>query len=858
MSTLVIVESPTKARTISKFLPEGYRVEACMGHVRDLPGKASEIPPSYKGQKWAKEYGINVDANFEPLYVVPPSKRRVVSELKAALKGVDALVIATDEDREGESIGWHLTQVLKPKVPIRRMVFHEITRGAIEEALKNERAIDENLVRAQETRRILDRLVGYTVSPVLWKKIAPGLSAGRVQSVAVRLLVERERERRAFRTGSYWEIKAGLGQDEQRFNAMLSRIDGKRVASGRDFDESTGKLKKGAKAVLLDETSAKALTAEVSALPWLVSSVDRKPRSVRPYPPFTTSTLQQEANRKLSLSSKQTMSLAQRLYERGIITYMRTDSVNLSDEAIEAARRCVSGRYGEEYLSPKPRRHATTSKGAQEAHEAIRPAGDVMPTAAELGLIGREKSLYDLIWKRTVATQMADARQELMSVQVAAGRAEFRASGKRILFPGFLRAYVEGSDDPNAALEDREVPLPDLQVGGAVDLHTVEPLRRETRPPGRYTEASLVEKLEKEGIGRPSTYATIIEVILNRDYARKSGNALLPTFTAFGVTQLMEGNFERLVDVGFTASMEQTLDGVAKGDVAWLPYLESFWQGEKGLFTLAALGRENIDPRQACTLDGFGDLAARVRIGRYGPYLEVDTDDEPLRVSLPEEMAPGDLSCEVAAKLIKQKEDGPQPITEEPETGEKVYLIVGRYGPYLQLGEGSEDRKPKRVSLPKTIKPEEVTPDTALGLLSLPRTLGVHPEREKPVIASIGPYGPYVACEKDFRSLVKTDDVLTVALPRALELLAQEKPGGRRRGAQELRTVGDHPTDGAPIKLMKGRYGPYVTHDGINATVPKDVEPAELTLEDAVILLARKAEQGPAPKKRRNRRRKQA
>ena len=851
MPTLVIVESPTKARTISKYLPDGYRVEACMGHVRDLPGSAAEIPPQHKKTAWAKEHGINIEGGFEPLYVVPAAKRKVVTELRRALKDADALVIATDEDREGESIGWHLTQVLKPKVPVSRMVFHEITKTAIQAALENERDIDQNLVRAQETRRILDRLVGYTVSPVLWVKIAPGLSAGRVQSVAVRVLVERERERRAFRSGSYWEVKAKLGKDNSAFQSVMVRLGGKRIAVGRDFDETTGQLKTTAKVELLDEARARGLSERLRSLPWKVASVERKPRAIKPYPPFTTSTLQQEANRKLSLSSSDTMRIAQRLYERGLITYMRTDSVNLSSEAVGAARRCVEGRYGAEYLSKTIRTFTTKSKGAQEAHEAIRPAGEVMPTAEEAGLIGREKAVYDLIWKRTVATQMAEAQQELMSVVAKADEAEFRASGKRLIFAGFLRAYVEGSDDPNAALEDREVILPALDVGDDLECLSTEAFGRETRPAGRFTEAALVEKLEKEGIGRPSTYATIISTIINRKYARKSGNTLIPTFTAFGVTQLMEANFNQFVDVGFTASMEEKLDAVASGATDWLPYLKSFWCGEKGLSGLVATGREHIDPRLACTLNDFADLDARVRIGRYGPYLESEVDEELIRVSIPEDLSPGDLSKERADSLLAQKINGPTPIAEEPDTGEKVFLLVGRYGPYIQLGEGSEDVKPKRVSLPKGLEPDDVTAEKALALLSLPRTLGTHPSDGEPVVAAIGRYGPYVSHGREFRSLTKDDDVLKVELPRALELLAQEKPTGRRgRAPAVLREMGAHPGDGEAIKLMKGRYGAYVTHDGINATIPRDMEPSELSFEDAVTLLAQKALQSPKKKKK--------
>jgi DNA topoisomerase-1 len=849
MSTLVIVESPTKAKTIGKYLPAGYDVLACYGHIRDLPNSASEIPETYRKERWAKDHGINVEKDFEPLYVIPSEKKKVVSELKKALKQAEALVIATDEDREGESIGWHLTQVLKPKVPVRRMVFHEITKTAIQEALRNERAIDQGLVRAQETRRILDRLVGYSVSPVLWKKISRGLSAGRVQSVAVRILVDRERERRAFKSASYWELKARLAKGARPFEAVSVRVGDTRIATAKDFDENTGRLKANANVLLLSEQQARDFHEKLSRLPWTVSKVERKPRTVRPYPPFTTSTLQQEANRKLGLSSRDTMKVAQALYERGLITYMRTDSVHLSNEAINATRKTVEKRYGKEFVNASERRFTTKSKGAQEAHEAIRPAGDQMLTAKELSLTGVQYKLYDLVWKRTVATQMADARQELLSVHVASDEVVFRSSGKRILFPGFLRAYVEGTDDPNAALEDREVPLPDLQVGDTVDLEKLEPISRQTRPPNRYTEAALVAKLEKEGIGRPSTYATIISTILARQYARKQGNTLIPTFTAFSVTQLMQQSFQKFVDIGFTASMEQTLDGIAKSEVDWLPWLQRFWQGkEDSLHELVVRGTEQIDPRTACTLTGFDDIPARVRIGRYGPYLEVEHEDEVLKVSMPEELSPSDLTAELANQLVQQKIEGPKPVALEPETGEPVFVRTGRYGPYIQVGEGSEDVKPKRVALPKGLTPEKVTPEIALGLAGLPRTLGIHPDTNEAVVANINRNGPHIRHIRDYRSLTKNDDVLTVDFTRAMELLAQEKRTARR-GGTPLRELGEHPENGGMVVLMDGRYGPYVTHDKVNATLPKGASPEALTLEEAVELIAAKIAAGPRKKR---------
>jgi DNA topoisomerase-1 len=601
MSKLVIVESPTKAKTIRNYLPSGYKVEASMGHVRDLPRSASEIPAKVKGEKWA-QLGVNTQADFEPLYVIPSDKKKVVKTLKDALKDADELVLATDEDREGESISWHLLQVLNPKVPTKRMVFHEITQEAIQAALNNCRDIDDQLVHAQETRRILDRLVGYTLSPLLWKKIAGGLSAGRVQSVAVKVVVNREKERRAFRKGSYWDLKATLLKDKNSFEAKLYTLEGTRLATGNDFDESTGRIAEGREVVLLNEEQARELQSRLEAGTWTVSSLDERPSTRKPSPPFTTSTLQQEANRKLRLSARETMRVAQNLYEQGYITYMRTDSVHLSQQAIAAARSCVETKYGTEYLSPKPRQYATKSKGAQEAHEAIRPAGSTFRTPSETGLSGREGALYDLIWKRTVATQMAEARQTHITVLVEVDNAVFRASGKRIDFPGFFRAYVEGSDDPDAALEDREVLLPRLNTGDALNCSELEAIGHETQPPSRFTEASLVKVLESEGIGRPSTYATVIGTIIDRGYVRLVNNSLVPTFTAFAVTSLLEQNFPDLVDVHFTARMEQTLDEISTGEVDWLPYLKEFYQGDSGLEHQVQDREAHIDPSEARTV----------------------------------------------------------------------------------------------------------------------------------------------------------------------------------------------------------------------------------------------------------------
>jgi DNA topoisomerase-1 len=845
---LVIVESPTKARTIERFLPKDYRVEASMGHVRDLPASASEIPAKHKSEDWSR-LGVNVAEDFAPLYVIPKDKKKVVKELTAALKDADELILATDEDREGESIAWHLTKVLKPKVPVKRMVFHEITPEAIQEAADHCRAVDDRLVEAQETRRILDRLVGYTVSPLLWKKIAPGLSAGRVQSAAVRLLVLREQERRSFKSGAYWDLKATLEAHHQRFIAQLVALGGVRLATGKDFDESTGRIPEGKDVLLLDEKQARALVKQLKAGDWRVEDVSEREQTRSPAPPFTTSTLQQEANRKLGFSARQTMQVAQRLYEQGLITYMRTDSVHLSNQALNTIRQRVRALYGANYLSKTPRQYQTQSKGAQEAHEAIRPAGQQMPTADELGLSGQDYALYDLIWKRTMATQMANARLRLTTVLIEVEDAEFRASGRQVLFPGFFRAYVEGEDDPGAALDDQEVILPPLQVGEPVDCRRLEPIRHETKPPARYTDATLVKALESEGIGRPSTYATIISTIQDRGYVVKAGSQLVPTFTAFAVNHLMEQHFPDLVDTQFTAQMEQVLDDIAEGGAAGIPYLKAFYLGDHGLEGQVKQKEEEIDPRNihALVLD---DLKTRVRVGRYGAYLEQDHNGEPIRVSLPDNYPPGDLVEAEVLRLLQEKTQGPTPLGHHPETGEPIFVLIGPYGPYVQLGENGDNGssgKPHRVSLPKGTNPENVTLEQALALLQLPRVLGQHPETGQDIEAGIGRFGPYVRHNGEYRSLGKQDDVLTISLARALELLAKEK--GKRRKAAVVREIGPHPDDGKPVAIYEGRYGPYVKHGKMNASLPKGAAVESLTLEEALALLAQKKASKAAKKK---------
>ena len=850
--TLVIVESPTKARTIRGFLPKDFRVEASMGHVRDLPNNASEIPAAHKGEKWAN-LGVNTANDFEPLYVVPKDKKKIVKELKDALKGADQLLLATDEDREGESISWHLLQLLAPKVPVKRMVFHEITQEAISRALDQTRELDMELVHAQETRRILDRLVGYTLSPLLWKKVAWGLSAGRVQSVAVRLLVQRERARRAFRSGSYWDLKARLEQDGAGFEAKLTHLKGERIATGADFDETTGGLKSGSTVKLLSEPEARALQAAVQTSPWRVAEVEAKPTVRKPVPPFITSTLQQEANRKLRLSARDTMRTAQGLYERGFITYMRTDSVHLSEQAIRAARSCVAEKYGQDYLSPAPRQFSTKSRNAQEAHEAIRPSGDHFRTPKDTGLDGKDLALYELIWKRTVASQMADARLTLLSVELQAGEASFRASGKRIDFAGFFRAYVEGSDDPDAALEGQEVLLPALSVGDLPACKGVEALGHQTQPPARYSEAALVKMLEKEGIGRPSTYASIIGTIVDRGYATLANNSLTPSFTAFAVTALLEEHFPDLVDTRFTARMETSLDEISTGKEQWLPYLNGFFKGEKGLETQVQQREGDIDPTASRTIAMEG-LPCVVRIGRFGAYLEAkrvaeDGSEELVKATLPVEITPAELDAEHAEQILRQKTEGPESIGEDPESGEAIYLLFGQYGPYLQRGQVSEENpKPKRASLPKGLKPEELSLDAALGLLRLPRLLGEHPDGGK-VQAGLGRFGPYIVHdkgkgEKDYRSLKAEDDVLTVELPRAIELLAIPKKG--RGGRTALKDLGSPDGDGEPIQVFDGPYGLYVKQGKVNASLPEGSTAETITLAEAVALLTAKAGSGKA------------
>ncbi len=839
---LVIVESPTKARTIRRFLPSNFRVEASMGHIRDLPASAAEIPERYKGKDWAR-LGVDIGSDFKPLYIVAPKKKSVVSNLKSALKEASELYIATDEDREGESIGWHLVEVLKPKVPVKRMVFHEITKPAILKALEDTRGIDENLVDAQETRRVLDRLVGYTISPLLWKKIAPKLSAGRVQSVAVRLLVLREKARLRFKTASYWDLKATLEHRDASFEATLRQVDDVRVASGRDFDPDSGQLKPDLvldrNVLVLAQAEAESLAERAAAGSWRIDAIEEREARRNPSPPFTTSTLQQEASRKLGLSAKETMRVAQRLYENGYITYMRTDSTHLSQEALKASRKAILERYGEAYLSPKIRQFSSTSRNAQEAHEAIRPAGTEMRTTEEHGLSGVEGRLYDLIWKRTVATQMAEARLKFVTatIVVATGSesAAFRASGRTVLFPGFFRAYVEGSDDPEAALDDRDQPLPPLAEGDEPTCRGVGAEGHETKPPARFTEASLVKLLEQEGIGRPSTYASIIDTIMARGYARKGGNQLLPTFTAFATNNLLEKQFAHLVDTEFTATMETALDDIATGSREPLPYLRDFFLGKEGIENRVEQGLEGIDAREISEIHNEDWTPFVVRVGRFGPYVEGIVDGERKTASIPPEAVPADLTREELSVLLDDGATG-DAVVGQFSDGQPVLLRRGPYGPYLQLGDDSQAGKPKRMSLPEGVDPDAITEDYAVALLSLPRGLGEHPESGEPVEASIGRFGPYVRHQKTFASLTQDDDVLTVELARALELLSP-----KRQKSQALKVLGKHPETGDPIEVRDGRYGPYVTHGKVNASLKGAQTPETISLEEALDLLAARA-----------------
>ncbi len=848
---LVIVESPAKARTISGYLDEGYVVESSIGHIRDIPAKAADAPKSLQEEWRRTQYGVDVDNDFKPIYVVTPDKKQQVTKLKRLLKDADELYLATDEDREGEAIAWHLIETLKPKVPVRRMVFHEITPGAIAEAAANPRELDQGLVDAQEARRILDRLYGYEVSPVLWRKIKRGLSAGRVQSPATRIIVDRERERMAFVPASYWDLIGTFDTEKGAFEATLVAVDGKSIATGRDFDDRG--RPKGNDKLILDEQGASDLANRLVSAPAQIASVEAKPYTRKPYPPFRTSTLQQEAGRKLRFGARRTMSAAQRLYEGGFITYMRTDSLTLSAAAVEAARTLVSGRYGDEYLPAKARTYASKVKNAQEAHEAIRPTGDSFKSpktiAAQFGGTSDEAKLYDLIWKRTVASQMKDAKGESVKVTVGVtpdgdATSEFAASGKTILFPGFLRAYVEGSDDPEAALDDQEKHLPAVSEGDEATPVGIEPKGHETKPPARYTEASLIKRLEELSIGRPSTYASIISTIQDRGYVYKKGTALVPTFTAFATVALMEQHFTDLVDYEFTARMEDDLDQIANGDLEATPWLKTFYfgNGHSGLKELVSANIEAIDAREINSIPigvDEGGNAVVARSGKFGPYVQRGEDT----ASIPLDLPPDELSVEKAVEFLEAP-NGDRVLGTDPESGLEVSVRNGRFGTYVQLGEQEPDskKKPKRSSLFNNMNEEELTLDDALRLLSLPRVVGQHPEDDVDIVAQNGRYGPYITWGKETRSLEEEEQLFSIDVDDAVRRLKEPKKRGRRAAAPPLKELGDDPNSGKPVVVKEGRFGPYVTDGETNASLRVADTIEAMTIDRAAELLQMRRE----------------
>jgi DNA topoisomerase-1 len=879
---LVIVESPTKAGKIAGYLGNGYVVEASVGHIRDLPRNAADVPAEHKGASWAR-LGVDVDNAFEPLYVVSPDRKQQVSRLKQLVKQASEVYLATDEDREGEAIAWHLVDTLKPRVPVRRMVFHEITPEAIARAVANPRDLDTDLVDAQETRRILDRLYGYEVSPVLWKKVLPKLSAGRVQSVATRIVVERERERMNFHAADYWSLEgvfAVTGRhaaDEAgpgTLRARLVSVDDSRVATGRDFDPATGRVT--GDVVHLDEAGARGLAARLAGRQVTVSRVDEKPYRRRPYAPFTTSTLQMEAGRKLGWSSAQTMRVAQRLYENGHITYMRTDSTNLSDEAINAARRQARELYGDAFVPAEARRYKSKAKGAQEAHEAIRPAGDNFRTPGQLaaGLARDEFRLYELIWQRTIASQMADAVGQTVSIRLA-GRSstdeavEFTASGRTITFKGFLAAYVEsrdegatnGDDEPGS--DDAQRVLPRVERGERLDTRELEAKGHTTTPPSRYTEPSLVARLEELGIGRPSTYASIMQTIQDRGYVWKKGPALVPTFVAFAVVNLLEQHFAQLIDYEFTAQLENELDEIAGGALRRVDWLTEFYFGGEGRHAgaIAASGGlkqvigqqlEEIDARGVNSIPlratGPNGEPVVVRVGRYGPYLQAGGEDGP-RVSIPDDLPPDELTSEKVAELLAAP-SGDRELGTDPQSGHPVVVKAGRYGPYVTTVVPEESKEsPRTASLFSSMSPETVTLEQALQLLTLPRTVGAAPDGEE-IQALNGRYGPYLKKGSDSRSLSSEDELFTVTLEQALALFAQPKQRGRRAAATPLKELGADPVTEGQITVREGRFGPYVTDGETNASLRKGDDVESITLERAAELLADRRARGPATKKK--------
>ncbi|MEK7624913.1 MAG: type I DNA topoisomerase [Patescibacteria group bacterium] len=857
MRTLVIVESPTKAKTISKFLGKDYIVESSFGHVRDLP---------------KSHMGVDIEGGtFAPAYEIPDSKKKRVTELRKLAKSSDDILFASDEDREGEAISWHLAELLKiDPSKVKRLVFHEITKTAIEHAIKNPRELNMNLVDAQQARRVLDRLVGYELSPLLWKKVRYGLSAGRVQSVAVDLIVGRELERARFKSSAYFDLTAKLETGKDSFTARLLKYEEKIIPAGKDFDENTGKIKKPENFALLNEEAATLLAKKLLiAKPWLVSEISETPYQAHPYPPFITSTLQQEASRKYGWAARQTMRTAQSLYENGYITYMRTDSVNLSDQAISAARQAAR-EFGDEYLSASPKIFISKSKLAQEAHEAIRPAGSQFkhPSDVAREVSSEEAKLYDMIWKRTVACQMKNAEMITMSVKINIEKAVFESKGKRIKFAGFMRAYVEGSDDPEAELENQEIHLPNLKEKQEVKALAVDKEGHATQPPARYTEASLIKKLEAEGVGRPSTYATILDTITEREYAVKLGQALVPTYTAMITDHYLKKYFSKLVDVHFTSKMEDDLDMIAEGNEKWIPYIKNFYQGGEDSFHTKV--RHASEAEGYPTLEIGEDAATKkplvIKSGKYGPYIQRGEGGENNTASIPDNIPPAELNLEKALMLLSQPQ-GPQVIIKDPETGKEITRRTGRYGPYMQLGEdepaaapptprasggrskttAGKEKKAKKVALTygpkhlpisKTFNLDTITPELAIRIAHFPLVIGE--SKGEKIIASVGKFGPYLKKGDDFRSIPKEKDILTITLAEAEEIYAEEKKS-RRKKSTVLREFGADPETGKPVQALEGPYGPYVSNGTRNfGSIPKDTKLEEITLAQALELLKQK------------------
>jgi DNA topoisomerase I len=853
---LVIVESPTKANKLKSWLGKEFQVESSVGHIRDLPSKKADVPEKYAKAEGLKHGVIIKEDGFEAIYVVSERSKKVISTLKQKLKDAELVYLATDPDREGEAISWHLVQALKPKVPVKRVVFNEITKKAVQNAIDNPREIDQSLVNAQESRRIMDRLLGYELSPLVSQKIIAhrwgGLSAGRVQSVALKLIVDRERERMRFKTSSYWDLKAELEKDGQAFEAAIMERAGKRIVnSGRFFDDLTGQLKQDPGIELLNESTAIRLAQQYAGGTWTVTDVQTRKGSSKPYEPFVTASLQREANSRLGLSSRDAMRIAQRLYENGFITYHRSDSPQLSQEGLDGARNAVKDHYGQEYLNPEPRVYEARGSKTQEAHEAIRPAGESFARPESTGLSGKELQLYRLIYMRTLASQMKNEQYTSTTLLVEVEDAVFKATGKKVDFAGWRKAY--GYDESQDKL------LPPIEKGDNPECNSCEAVGHETQPRARYTEGKLIEILEKEGVGRPSTYSETIEKIKSRDYVFTKGNALVPSFLGIAVTRLLEDHFPQIVDTAFTAEMEQSLDRIAEGEKDWQDYLTLFWHGSNGLEELVKTHRDQIDPREVTRIP-IPALESRpeaeLRVSRYGPYIEVTEEDEgeTATVNVPTDIPPADLDEETINRLIDQASTGPASLGEDPETGKQVYLLDGRYGPYVQLGETPESGdkkapKPPRASIPRDWDPTKVTLDDALFLVSLPKEIGAHPEGGK-VLVGLGRFGPYVCREdeggdRDFRSLRDMDHMKSLALGEAIEILAQPKGRGRKRAsAKVLKDLGEHPETGQKVQVLDGRYGPYVKHEKTNATIPKDTKPDEISMDQAVTLLAEKEAKG--------------